>query len=68
MDRSTVASSGLITDGLSSRANCHSVTVISPTLGEGLAWLVMAITMRSSRSRCYAAELTTTAGRFLIVD
>jgi hypothetical protein len=31
-------------------------------------WLVIAISMRSGRTALYAAELITTAGRFLVAD
>jgi hypothetical protein len=36
-------------------------------IGVGRNWLVMAMRMRSGRSRLYCSELTTTAGRLLIV-
>jgi hypothetical protein len=64
---SMVVTSGLMSEGLSKPASCQRRTAASPTVGAGRNWLVMAIRIRSGRSRWWTSELTTTAGRFLVV-
>jgi len=49
--RSTVARSGLNTDGLISPASCQRRMEASPIAGRGRAWLVMAMITRSGRAR-----------------
>lgn len=65
--RSIVASRGLNTDGLSRPAVRQCRTGASPIDLVGRDWLVIARTIRSGRAVLYAVELTTTAGRFLVV-
>jgi hypothetical protein len=48
---SMVVSKGFMTEGLSNPAACQCSTATSPTAGAGRSWLVMAIRIRSGRSR-----------------